>query len=109
MKFLKVFLFACIFLSTPSHAELYSSKTGLIKQIDVAAGNNRGFRVFLKDTPFECGSGQTYAYLNESASNYNTYVSVILAAKMSKTPIRIYNVAGSDNNCLITYLIMLDE
>lgn len=96
-------------MSTTSHGSLPEAKTGVIKQIDVAAGNNKGLRIYLKDVPFVCGSSESYAYLNETASNYQTYLSVLLAAKMSKTPIRIYPVADSDGNCIINYLILLEN
>ena len=100
-------LFALSFASTAAD---YEAKTGYIEQIDVAAGNNLGFRVLLKGVDFECGNKDTrQAYLNDTDSNYETFTSVLLAAKMSKTKVRIYTVAGVSQNCRIHYVIMLDE
>ncbi|XOV77760.1 MAG: hypothetical protein ACFHVJ_12475 [Aestuariibacter sp.] len=87
----------------------YDPKTGYIQQIDVSAGENMGFRVLLKDVDFECGSGSRQAYINESYSNYDTFTSVLLAAKMSKTKVRIYNAEGTSQHCKIIYVILLDE
>ena len=113
MKFLKSLLTTALVATTllPAigHSELYSPKTGLIRQIDVSVSDNRNFRVFLKDVPFECGSGETYAYIDNTANNFDTFLSVILAAKMANKPIRLYNQAGIQNNCVITYLILPEE
>ena len=88
---------------------LYDQKTGYISQLDVSTANNLAFRVYLKEVPFECGSGSSFAYINESDSNYQTFVSVLLAARMSKSKVRIYTREGANQNCLIHYVIVLDE
>ena len=96
-------------LSFFSSGATYDPKTGYIQQIDVTSGNNLGFRILLKGVDFECGNGSRQAYLNESDSNYQTFVSVLLAARMAKAKVRIYNAEGASQNCKITYVILLDE
>lgn len=96
-------------LSFSSAGAAYDPKTGYIQQIDVSAGNNLGFRVLLKDADFECGNGSRQAYLNDTDSNYDTFTSVLLAARMGKVKVRIYNVEGVSQNCRINYVILLDE
>lgn len=64
--------------------------TGLIKQIDVTGGEDYGFRVQLEGGPSLCANAHTWAYLNASDSNYNAYVSVLLAARMAQKTVTIY-------------------
>jgi hypothetical protein len=66
-------------------------KSGTVQTIQVAAGNNYGFRVFVGDSSSMCTGGPTWAYLNEADSNYKTYVAAILTAKASGTPVTIYS------------------
>lgn len=88
---------------------------GLVKQIDVTSEENMGFRVVLKDTSTgevktHCGT-HNFAFLNKSSSNYETYVSVLLAAKMSKTSVIIYSnaEASSSGYCHIGYIGLYDQ
>lgn len=104
-----LFLLFLALVSTFTTAAPYDPKTGYIKQIDVAAGNNLGFRVLMKDVDFECGSGSKQAYINESDSNYQTFTSVLLAARMANAKVRIYNTEGTSQHCKIIYVILLDE
>lgn len=80
---------------------------GKIASIDVTAGNNYGFRVSLEGSPAICGNAHTWAFLNETDSNYQTFVSVLLTAKVSKQNITLYtNRAGADSAgyCHIGYI-----
>ncbi len=79
--------------------------TGKINTVDVAPGTNLGFRVSLSGAPAICGSAATWAYLNNTDSNYETFVSVMLAAKMADRAITIYTTKiGSLEYCKIGYI-----
>ena len=57
MKFRVLIGIICSVMSFFSTAAAYDPKTVYIQQIDVAAGNNLGFKVLLKDVDFECDNG----------------------------------------------------
>lgn len=81
--------------------------SGNIASIDVTAGNNYGFRVALEGAPALCGNSHTWAFLNESDSNYQTFVSVLLAAKAAKQNVTLYanRTAGDPiGYCHILYI-----
>jgi hypothetical protein len=81
--------------------------TGKITTVDVAGGANYAFRVTLEGAPTLCNSNHTWAYINTSNSNYQTYVAVLLAAKMSGSTVTIYsNQEQSSGNgyCRIGYI-----
>jgi hypothetical protein len=82
---------------------------GQIQSIDVAPGENFGFRVSLKNAPKLCGNGHAWAYVNESDSNYKTFVSVLLAAKMAEKTVTIYTgkeTTTGNSYCHIGYVSM---
>ncbi|WP_419237719.1 hypothetical protein ACN08P_09010 [Photobacterium leiognathi subsp. mandapamensis] len=86
------------------------SVVGSIANIDVAPGENYGFRVSLIGQPPLCGNQHTWAYLQESDSNYHTFVSVILAAKMSDKKIQLYTRKKDNADsgyCHIGYIVLL--
>jgi hypothetical protein len=64
--------------------------SGTIQAVEVTGGNNFGFRVFVSGVTNMCGTGSNWAYLNETDSNYRTYVAAILAAKAQASPVSIY-------------------
>ncbi|MEC4729047.1 hypothetical protein HWQ46_26395 [Shewanella sp. D64] len=81
--------------------------TGKIVTVDVAGGANYAFRVTLEGSPKVCNNNHAWAYLNASNSNYQTYVAVLLAAKMSGSAVTIYsNQEQSSGNgyCRIGYI-----
>jgi hypothetical protein len=67
-----------------------AATTGNIYRIEVTDGNNYGLRVALKNLPKLCGNDHNWAYLNDTDSNYKTYVSILLAAKMADKPVTIF-------------------
>lgn len=72
------------------------SITGQIHTIEVTHGSNLGFRVSLVGLPILCAGGQPWAYLNETDSNYKTYVAVLLLARAQSSPVVLYmNREGS--------------
>ncbi len=85
----KCVFFAICLLSCISAQSWASETTGLIERIDVKPANNYGFKVYLTGLPALCGNALSWAYLSEGESNYSTYVSVILAAKMAALPITV--------------------
>ena len=60
-----------------------------------------GFRVRLKDDPTLCGTTKKWAFLNKSDSNYETYVSLLTAAKFAKTEVTIHAIQTTDGFCRI--------
>ena len=88
MKHLLIIL--SLVTSFSSYATWSGVTNGIIKNVDVTSAENYGFRIALEDHPKLCGNEHTWAYLNKSDSNYETYVAVILAAHMSQKPIIIY-------------------
>lgn len=92
----------------PLTAKAWDGTTaGKINTIDVTGGTNYGFRVSLEGGPALCGNAHTWAFLNETDSNYQTYVSVLLAAKAAKMTVRLYTTrVGSNANgfCQIGYI-----
>lgn len=102
-KILFVFLFL---LSTYAYS-WDGAVSGKVAKIDVTSGENYGFRVYLEGYPKLCGNDHNWAYLNETNSNYKTYVAVLLSAKAAKQDVVIYtNRKGAVANgyCNIGYI-----
>jgi hypothetical protein len=77
--------------------------SGVVNAVEITGGSNYGFRVFVAGVTNMCGSGSNWAFLNESDSNYKTYVSAILMAKAQGTPVIVYT--NSENGyCRIGYV-----
>jgi hypothetical protein len=107
MKFLKY----CIFVGVTSFAaNIFAwdgATNGVIFGLDVAPGENYGIRISLKNLPKLCGNEHAWAYLNESDSNYKTFVSVLLAAKLADKPIAIFTsreTTSGNGYCHIGYI-----
>lgn len=66
------------------------SIAGKIAAIDVTDNNNYDFRVTLEGAKKPCGNDNTWAYLNHTDSNYNTYISVLLAAHLAGKEILVF-------------------
>jgi hypothetical protein len=58
---------------------------------DVAPGGNYGFRIILAGSPIMCTGGPNWAYLNDTDSNYKTFVAVLLMAKAQNTNITVFS------------------
>ena len=104
---MKIYIaFALAFLHLPSFA-WDGSVAGKVSRIEVTSGNNYGFRVYLNGSPKLCGNDHYWAYINESDSNYQTLVSVLLAAKAGQFNVRIYSNRKEgldDGYCHIGYI-----
>jgi hypothetical protein len=77
--------------------------SGTVYAVEITGGNNYGFRVFVSGVTNMCGTGSNWAYLNESDSNYKTYVAAILAAKAQASPVALYTTVVS-GYCQIGYI-----
>lgn len=100
-----IFGFICLVLSV--HAFAWDGNvSGKIYSVDVTGGENYGFRVSLDNgSKALCGNNHKWAYVNESFSNYQTYVAVLLAAKMAEKTVVLYtNQRGSNGYCEIGYI-----
>ena len=107
---LSLILTIALLSSVHVNAAWDGTNSGKIHGIDVAApGDNYGFRISLDDgTTKMCGNNHTWAYLNETDSNYQTFVSVLLAAKMAEKSVIVYTNKDSSSNeyCHIGYIGM---
>lgn len=105
---LSVFLFLSL-LFTQSALAWDGNVTGKIYEIDVTAAESYGFRVYLEGLPALCGNTNNWAYLNKSSSNYQTFVSVLLAANMAGRSVTLYTtketLSGNDF-CTIGYVTL---
>ncbi|WP_421144900.1 hypothetical protein [Aeromonas dhakensis] len=102
------FLFGLSLLSFSSLA-WDGATSGKISKIDVAPASNYGFRVYLDGDKKLCGNANSWAYINGSDSNYNTFVSVLLSAKASNATITIYanqEKQSGEAYCQIGYISM---
>lgn len=79
--------------------------TGYINTIDVTDAENQGFRITFTQGEKFCGTS-TWAFINKSDSNYETYVSVLLAAKLSSKLLTIYTTKQSSGFCKIGYMVL---
>lgn len=80
-------------------------KSGIIESIDVTGANNYAFRVVLEGAPAMCNGGDKWAFINESDSNYQVYVSVLLAAMAAGYKVTIYsNTVSGTPRCRIGYV-----
>jgi len=80
---------------------------GTIATVDVAPGDNYGFRVSLDGGATLCGNANTWAYLNEADSNYKTFVGVLMAAKLAGKSVVIYanrEMTSGQGYCHIGYV-----
>lgn len=103
----KIFLAltATVFLGFGSGAGTWDGIiTGNIGRVDVAAGDNYGFRVSLDPAVSMCGNANTWAYINESDSNYKVYVSTLLSASLADKQVTIHSTIGQGDYCQIGFL-----
>jgi len=86
-------------------------ETGVLNSVEVTAAENYGFRVGFRGNPAMCGSGSpSWAYVNKSNDNYQTYVSTLLAVALSGKRVIIYTVKNPANGqCQIGHISVLVE
>ena len=103
----KIILALGILISSTANAAWDGATSGKISVIDVTSGNNYGFRITLAGAPKLCGNDHAWAYINESDSNYNVYVSVLLAAKAANYNVTVYTNrkdSAANGYCRIGYI-----
>lgn len=93
------------FMMVPQSYAWDGTVTGVINTIDVTDAENFGFRITFTQGEKFCGTN-TWAFINKSDSNYETYVSVLLAAKMSGKALTVYTTKHSSGFCKIGYLVL---
>ena len=76
---------------------------GTIQAVDVTQGSNYGFRVYIHGTTSVCSSGANWAYVNETDSNYKTFVSALMMAKAQGSTVTIYTTV-ENGYCHIGYI-----
>jgi hypothetical protein len=84
------------------------SVTGSIAAIDITAGSNYGFRVYLNGIGNMCTGGPNWAFLNSLDSNYNAYVAALMMAKAQSTRVNIYSTLEG-GYCHIGYISVLSN
>jgi len=78
--------------------------SGKITSIDVTAGTNYAFRVYLNGGGIAlCTNGTGFAYLNEADSNYKVYVASLLMAKAQGSTVTLF-VTTEGGMCHIGYI-----
>jgi len=75
--------------------------TGRIGALEITHDSNYGFRVWLVNEPAMCGNQNAWAYLNESDSNYKTYVAALIAARQAGDTVTIYATRDASGYCKI--------
>lgn len=101
-------IFSASLLASPAALAWDGIQTGNITRFDVTGGNNFGLRVILGGVTSMCnGSVTSWAYLNESDSNYKTYLAILLLAKAQSKKVSIYTTMES-GYCHIGYMAMDD-
>ena len=63
---------------------------GTIAQIDVTGGSNYGFRIVLNGISTMCNGGASWAFLNDTDSNYKAYVAALMMAKAQGSKVLVY-------------------
>lgn len=102
---IKVIFFSLAIFPLSSFASWDGTERGEIGTIQVTAGHNFAFRVSFKDPINMCGEGSDdWAFLNEDDSNYQAYISAMLAARFSQTPVRIYTKVSTSGHCRIGHI-----
>lgn len=103
---LSLFLSNAVFVSSmlaPVAHAWDGTVTGRIVTVDVAEGSNYGFRITMSGVSNMCTDGPSWAYLNDTDSNYKTYVSALMLAKVQGVNVTVYsNRVGA--NCHIGYI-----
>lgn len=78
---------------------------GTIHALDVTQGENYGFRVYLNGVGSNCTGGANWSYINESDSNYKTFVAVLMMAKAQEAQVTIYTNL-QNGYCRIGYITL---
>lgn len=103
---LRIYLLAlALTLSTTAFA-WDGTVTGQISQIDVTAAEGQGLRIQIAGVSSMCGNSISWAYLNESDSNYKVYVAAALAAKAARDTVTLYTTRDVAGYCKLGYFVV---
>lgn len=104
---MKKYIMAVVLLVATSISFAWDGSVhGNITQVDVSGASNYAFRVQLGGQKM-CGNSHSWAYINKANDNYEVYVSALLSAKHSGTPVIIYsNKNGTQGYCKIGYVVL---
>lgn len=78
--------------------------SGTVSGFDVTGGTNFAFRVYLNGVTNVCGGSYNVAYINETDSNYRTYVAAVMFAKANGSVVTLYTNRDASGLCQIGYL-----
>lgn len=98
-------IFSASLLASPAALAWDGVQVGSITRIDVTAGNNFGIRIMLGGVASMCSGGASWAYLNESDSNYKTYVAMLMLAKAQASKVTIFTTLES-GYCHAGYIVV---
>ena len=101
---MKYLIVLAVLLSSVVQANWDGATREKITAIEVTAEGNYAFRVHLSGSPVLCGNSNKWAYLNKSDSNYETYVSLLTAAKFARSEVTIYANQSSNGFCKIGHI-----
>jgi hypothetical protein len=98
-------IFFALFTASSTALAWDGVAVGKISRIEITAGNNFGIRLlFAGNSSSMCNGGPPWAYLNESDSNYKTYVAMIMLAKAQNIQITLFSTLES-GYCHIGHLV----
>jgi len=80
--------------------------TGQISEIHVTQGEGQALRVYVSGVSSMCGNTISWAYLNESDSNYKVYVAAAFAAKAAGDPVTVYTTRDAAGYCKMGYFVV---
>lgn len=77
--------------------------TGLVSRVWVAGGQNKGFRVYLKnkDTDPLSSCSYSFAYIDASHDNYQAAVSTLLSSYYQSKPVKLHATKEPTGFCRI--------
>jgi len=76
---------------------------GTIATMDVTAGSNYALRVSLTGGATMCTGGPSWAYLNDTDSNYKVYAAALMLAKAQGTRVTVYSLL-ENGYCHIVFI-----
>lgn len=82
----------CLSLVTTMTASAWDGAVGgRVVSFEVTHGTNYAFRIYLEGGAAMCSGGATWAFVNESDSNYKVYVATLMLAKAQGSQVTVYS------------------
>ncbi|MEO7496585.1 MAG: hypothetical protein ABIT83_11445 [Massilia sp.] len=92
-----------LIVSAPIASAWDGVQTGKLIRVDVTAGDNFGLRIFLADVGTMCSGGPSWAFLNDTDSNYKTYLAILMLAKMQGNSVTVFSTQ-ENGFCRLGYI-----